>query len=258
MKESISISFLSILILSKKNFEKIIIFLIFMLNFKNINTIQNFKAIYNFNNEYYIIKAKSIDYYRYEKGNNFLVKDSEYSFNTDQEIKTIEESEMISFGLFRDSGDVAKLIVVKHFVYAFLNNLCVCNTTLSEIEGFKPEIYGIKCESQFHFCFYIIGIINSSKQFCLYLYKNPSYDCASTCVDYYCLNDIGSDNFSCELMKSSWNEDILTCFYQDIDSTQIIAHNFNINLNNYKISGVELPQDLGASYAECRCVLEIR
>ena len=144
-----------------------------MLSFKNINSIQNFKAIYISNDEYYIITAKTIDHFRYYKENNNFINNSVYSFNTEQEIKTIEESEMISFGQFRDSGNVANLIVVKHFVYALLNNFCVCNAPLTEIEGFKSEIYCIMCESQFNICFYIVGIINSSKQFCLYLYKNP-------------------------------------------------------------------------------------
>ena len=142
---------------------------------------------------------------------------------------------MISFGSFRNRGDIPNLIIVKHFVYAILNDNFKCNATLNEIKGFKSELYCIKCDLLY--CYFIIGFINSSKQLYLYLYKKNLYNCEIKNEDSFYINNIDSDNFSCQLMNSSSNEDILTCFYQKENSNQIIAHNFkfDFNINNYSI-----------------------
>ena len=94
------------------------------------------------------------------------------------------------------------------------------------------------CDSSY--CYFIVGLINSSKQLYLYLYKKRGYNCAiNDNEDFFYINDIDSDNFSCQLMKSISNENILTCFYQTENSNQITAHNFkfdfNTNINNYTI-----------------------
>lgn len=145
-----------------------------------------------------------------------------HEFTNEQKINSIEESKMISFGSFRNEPDVANLLIVKYFVYA-VNSVGghFCNGALNEIQGFESEVYGIKCLN--NYCYYIVGIINNSNQLILYLYKNPSTYCDSHVNSYIIINNIYSENFSCELMKTSSNQDILTCFYQNQTSNELVA-----------------------------------
>ena len=212
----------------KKEIKKIIIFLIILLNIVNIQSLPNFKTIYLSGNYYYMITQDKINYYCYnDNGDTTSIT---YEFTYEQKISTIEESKMISFGTFRNNPDVANLLIVKHFVYAVTSvGGYFCNGPLYEIQGYESEVYGIKCLD--NYCYYIVGIINSSSQLALYLYKNPSSYCDSHVNSNIIINNIDSDNFSCELMKSSSYQDILTCFYKQQNTNQIIAQQFNININ---------------------------
>ena len=44
--------------------------------------------------------------------------------------------------------------------------------------------------------------------------------------------NIDSDGFSCQLMKISSNEEVLTCFYQSSNEIKASSFRININLNN--------------------------
>ena len=99
------------------NLEKIILIIFFILKFIKNDSIQNFKVIYISNNYYWVIKSDSIIYYN--EANN--ISNSIYTLNGDQKITTVEESEMISFGEFKDNPDIGNLLIVKNYVYAILN-----------------------------------------------------------------------------------------------------------------------------------------
>ena len=107
---------------------------------------------------------------------------------------------------------------------------------LGEIQGYPSEIYNIKCEVLS--CFFVIGIVNSEKQLVLYLYRNPTNDCLSTVVSSTIIN-VGSDSFSCQIMKTSFDEELLTCFYQNNNINEIVASSFNIDLNIESIESIE-------------------
>ena len=62
----------------------------------------------------------------------------------------------------------------------------------------------------------------------MFLYKNPSYNCEGYSVNNFIINNIGTDNFSCQLMKSSSFDNILVCFYQIENSNQIIANRLTV------------------------------
>lgn len=148
-----------------KEIKKIIIFLIILLNILNIQSLPNFKTIYLSGNYYYMITQDKINYYCYnDNGDTTSIT---YEFTYEQKISTIEESKMISFGTFRNNPDVANLLIVKHFVYAVTSvGGYFCNGPLYEIQGYESEVYGIKCLD--NYCYYIVGIINSSSQLALY------------------------------------------------------------------------------------------
>ena len=211
------------------NLEIIIIFLLFRL-IKN-SSIQNFKAIYLSNNFYYIIKSDSISYFNSTNDDS----NSIYIFNDSQKITTIEESEMISFGVFKNDSESINLLVVKNYVYAIIKENLYCNKKLTEITGYS-EVYPYQCTA--YICFYVIGIINSSKNLYLYLYKNPKGFCTSEVVSNLTINNVDSNNLSCKLMQSSSNGKVLTCFYQNSNSKEIIATSLNIDITNGKMETI--------------------
>jgi hypothetical protein len=57
-------------------------------------------------------------------------------------------------------------------------------------------------------------------------------------LDSYTINNAGSENLSCQLMKYNSNK-VLTCFYQNDTSKEIVASSFNIDTSNQKISIIE-------------------
>ena len=166
-------------------------------------------------------KKDSIVYYN--EANN--ISNSIYTFDDSQKITTIDEFEMISFGEFKNNSDIANLLIVKNYVYAILNGNYFCNQKLTEIIGYS-EIYPYECISIS--CYYIIGFINTNKNLYLYLYKNPSYTCDSNVIATFTINDVDSNNLSCKLIQSQSNGKVLTCFYQNSNSKEIIATCLNI------------------------------
>ena len=252
---------------------KLIIF-IFFCNFINIKSIENFKALYLSGNYYYMITSEQITYYEYN--NNGGIISLSVDLIGDQIIATTQESEMISLGKFRYETSTANLLIVKHYVYAILNSQFFCYAKLNEIVGFPSQVIAIKCQEGY--CYYVVGIINSNKELKLFLYKNPSYNCEGSCAYTFTLNNIGSDNFSCELMKTNNNDDILVCFYQIIKSNYIIANRLNVmvgaecNINSFytnpkilsngiKIIKTSLSQDYKEAFVcyinidnDCKCL----
>ncbi len=174
-----------------------------------------------------MIKSDKIIYYQYNGDGepiNVVI-----NFEGEQIINSIEESEMISFGKFRDNTEVANLIIVKDYIYAVLNTNFFCFLKLSEITLYPSQVFPIKCID--NFCYYIVGIINSDKELKLFLYKNPSTNCDGYSVNTFTINNIGTDNFSCQLMKSYSYQDILVCFYQIGNTNQIIADRLTIMIS---------------------------
>ena len=230
MRQSISIPFSLIFNSSKINIKLIII--IFISSFASIKSLENFKAIYLSGNYYYMITSQKITYYLLDDngGTNSLI----VGLVNDEIISTSQEVEMITFGKFRDNDGVANLLIVKHYVYAILNNNYFCHVKLNEIVGFPPEVTAIKCMN--NFCYYVVGIINYNKELKLFLYKNPSYNCKGYCAHTSTINGIGSNNFNCHLMKSYSNEDILVCFYQKQDSNQLTADRLTIFIDDNSCS----------------------
>ena len=172
------------------------ILFLFFINIITIHSLNNFKAIYLSSDYYYVITTNTLSYYNNGNSNNAV----KYTFTGEQIITSAAESEMISFDRFTDRSDVANLVIVKHYVYAILNNNYFCNNPLNEIRGYPSEVYAISCPS---YCYFVVGIVNSSNQLHLYLYRNTFGVCDSTSVFDYSVNNVGSTNFNCQIMLSS-------------------------------------------------------
>ena len=115
----------------------------------------------------------------------------------------------------------------------------ICNTIINEIQDYQAQVFPVKCIN--YFCYFVIGIINSNKLY-LYLYKNEKDTCNNELIDSFEIDNIGSENFSCQLMQSPSNGEVLTCFYEYQNSYEIVANNLDINLEseNIKIESLSI------------------
>lgn len=102
------------------NHKAFMILLVFALKFINIQSFLNFKAIHESNNNYYIIKKDSINYY--SNKNLTLVK----IFEGEQEIRTIGESEISA---------LQNIVLVKTFqIYLWLKIMFIlCNQEITHV-----------------------------------------------------------------------------------------------------------------------------
>ena len=177
-------------------------------------------------NNYWIIKQDSINYYSNDQMNS--VK----AFDDGKQLTTVEELDAVSLGVFKENTDKANLLVVKDYVYAIQNGNYICYTKLTEIiDSYSSEVKPYKCSV--NFCFYVIGLIKTNKDLLLLLYKNPGSTCPNEAeaVSLITINNVSS-NLKCELMIQFSDEKVLTCFYQDDNQKQIVARSFNINIQD--------------------------
>ena len=210
-------------------------FLIIIFNFYKINSadvVPYLKVIYIGNNFYYLIYPEQINYYKPDV-TNILV----HSLNGGQKIQSEEELKMVNFGDFKDNNNKNILIIKKYLHYVFEDDYS-SNEQNTNINGYSSEIITLMCNTLN--CFYILGIINNAKELYLYLYKKPTLSITSTLLKSYKINNVGSENISCQLMKFNSNN-VLTCFYQnDNETKEIVSSSFNIDTSsNGKIEIIE-------------------
>ena len=210
----------------KKALKILMAFIIFILIIFKTQSIQNFKAFYLPETKYYIVTETNIFYYSAETGGNIYT----YPFGNAQKINNVQESEMISFGIFKENLNIAYCLIVKNYFYALLDGNVRCCTMINLINGYVSQIYPYKCiiyDNQYN-CFYILVFENSSKVLTFILNQNLVPSCDISSMNSITIN-IDSDSFSCQLMKLPSNEEVLTCFYQS--SNEIKASSFRININ---------------------------
>ena len=210
----------------KKTFKILMAFIIFILIIFKTQSIQNFKAFYLPETKYYIVTETNIFYYSAETGGNIYT----YPFGNAQKINNVQESEMISFGIFKENLNIAYCLIVKNYFYALLDGNVRCSTMINLINGYVSQIYPYKCiiyDNRYN-CFYILVFENSSKVLTFILNQNLVPSCDISSMNSITIN-IDSDSFSCQLMKLPSNEEVLTCFYQS--SNEIKASSFRININ---------------------------
>ena len=208
-----------------------LIIIFFTCKIKSEDVIPYLKALYIGNNYYYLIFPDQINYYKPDVTNVLL-----HSLNNGNKFQSKEELKMTNYGQFNDNNS-KNIIIFKDYLYYALENEYSSNEQINNINGYISEIITLNCNS--NTCYYILGIINNEKKLNLFLYKrSDSLIIKSTLLKSYTINNVGSENLSCQLMKYNSNN-VLTCFYQNDNSTEIIASSFNIDTSNEKIEIIE-------------------
>ena len=194
------------------------------------------RMLYRSDNKYYYINYYKIFFYHAGVAN--AMPDQKLQFpSLDQYVETEEDADKISLGIYKKNSDVEDLIVIKNYVYAIKYETYYCYFKVNEINGYSAQIFPFKCINSN--CWHLIGIINSSSQLWLYLYKKTPRNCnTNNLLDSFNINNVGSQKFSCQFMQSPSNGEILTCFYQNKNTNEIIANNLNIDITNNNINSL--------------------
>ena len=172
----------------------------------------------------------------YYKNNTFITK---ASLPASAKLTTEEEFSLVSISSFKNTLSTASLLIVKNYVYAVSDGNILCSEVLDELPlpPISCEVYCYKCASKI--CYYIIGCILSNKALAISLYESPYDRCETTRQNTVTINNINSENFSCQLMESvKYSDNIFVCFYRSINSNQILATGFNIDIYNKNISEI--------------------
>ena len=207
---------------------KIFGFLILFLKTIYAQTLQNLKLFYLSNNKYYIITYENIIFYNHDTiSQAFTV-----NFTDENKLTTVEGFERISMAKFKNRGDIADLVLVKNIIYAINEQVWFCNVPIDNTNEFYSKIFAFKCDDDN--CYYIIGFITDNNELFLVLYKNEYRFCKNYHLNSYIINGVVSENLECHIMKSSSNEEIFACFYEN-NSKEIVAINFNIDIINNRI-----------------------
>ena len=81
-------------------------------------------------------------------------------------------------------------------------------------------------------------IIDNNKKLYLYLFElfsqySRDTPCQNNLIFTFNINDVGSENLSCQIMVSSTNGEVLTCFYRNGNSEVALRyiHKFDKTLN---------------------------
>ena len=203
---------------------KLILVLLFFLKFIKTE-IPYYKIIYLYEDKYFIINNTGITGFDIKNGKRYpLFK----TFNSPI-FQSKEETEMISYGIFKNNSEVGNLLIIKDIVYALKYNESFCEQRLRELEGgYLSQVIPFKCRNPK--CFYFVAFAKPN-DLNLYLYKNPNTSCSSQTSNTYKIK-FGSNNIKCLVMTSSSNGDVLTCFYKEEDSNKIKASSFYVNISN--------------------------
>ena len=129
-----------------------IFFIIILIHIKRVQTDVNtyFKTIYLSDNYYFIVTFENIYYYN----PNLESLSTPYTFTSQQQFKIVEDSKMVNYGKFKYNTDVQNLLVVKNYLYSFIDGTYKCYQAISEIENYIAEVYPFKCNTYCYFCFW--------------------------------------------------------------------------------------------------------
>ena len=215
----------------------IFIFLLFLIGTKfqvHAQTAQIFRVIYYYEKIYYIITKEYIAFYDKEKDNINTV----HFFNSSLIITTEEELGMISLGRFKYNSEPQNLLIIKNYIYSLSNDIFNCKKMINGIEGYSSQVIPFKCNTD-SLCYYIIGFINSNKILNLDLYETSLSSCEpNNKVSSLNIINIGSNNINCQIMKSNSYDEILTCFYRNSNSKDILASSFSIDMTSKNFQSI--------------------
>ena len=193
----------------------------------------DYKGVYIYNNKYYFILPEQISFY--QKGIS-EVKPLK-NLDNNQNLKSKEDFEMINIAKFNSNAQT--ILLIKHYTYQTLNDNIKYTEEMPYLKGYPSEIFPYKYSSSSYIFF--LGFVNEQNIITLYLYQkiidlwsaSPSLLKATLTI-----KNVGSENFSCQIMQSRSDGEVLTCFYQIINTKNIIASSFLIDKTNSKIENI--------------------
>ena len=208
-------------------FQILFLYFAFFLKYTKSNDL---KVLYLSQNKYYFITYEKIYFYKVTPE---LIS-SPYTFNDNQKIQAFEELNMVNFGIFKDTN--LSIIIIKNYIYAISETIHYCNNKKEEITGYYPEVFPLNCTS---YCHYIIGFLNTQNLLNLFLYETyPNDYCNSNLVYSLVIDNISSENYSCQLiLSSSSNGDLLICFLGNSNPNKLIV--YKLKVTNEKIENLE-------------------
>ena len=216
---------------------KMHIIILFILNLGKIDMHPIFKSIILNNEKNIIINQNAI--YIYNKESHSIINN--YIFDFSSEISFLDIDKISYFLFSPNSGDKFYFILIKNYIY-ILSSEGEFRYKYIILDNAQPSFYSItpfkftnsdECE---YFMQYIYNDLLIIK-----LYKFNFVSNLNELLNNFEGNifsssgnrmKIASNNFSCELMKNSNNDNLLTCFFQNENPKEIIASSFIVDTSN--------------------------
>ena len=210
----------------------IIIFLIFLIKILTVKSIKSFKAIKKSNCDcYYIIMYDGIYDFYYDVG----YQTDLYEFNINQLITSQEDFDFISLNILLNNSYI---FLTKNLTYFFdeKGNITEFLNSFNDNEIYSSQIIPLENNfiyDNFDSIYYFIAFEDKNKNLNMNFYriKKISDTFENEKISSIKVN-IDSKYFSCQLMKETFYENILTCFYKKEDSLFLEANSFMIENNS--------------------------
>jgi len=216
---------------------KMLIITVFILNLVKIDMHPIFKSIILNNEKNIIINQNGI--YIYNKDSQSII--NSYTFAS-SEISFLDIDKISYFLFSPNTGDKFYFILIKNIIYI-----------LSSEGEFRYKYIILDDNVQINFCsitpfnfansdesdYFIQYIYND--RLIIKLYKFNFVSNSNELLNTFEGNilsssgnrmKIASNNFSCELMKNTNNDNLLTCFFQNENPKEIIASSFTVDTSN--------------------------
>ena len=207
----------------------IFVFLIFLIKILTVKSILSFKVIKKSSCDcYFIIMYDGI--YEYNDYQSFV-----YFFNTNQKITSQEDFDFISLNILLNNSYI---FLTKNFIYFFdeKENINIILNSFNDDAIYSSQIISLENNiiyDNYDSIYYFIAFGDKNKSLNINYYRIKKISDTFENEKIYSINvAIDSKYFSCQLMKETFYENILTCFYKNEDSLFLEANSFIIENNS--------------------------
>ena len=216
---------------------KMLIITVFILNLVKIDMHPIFKSIILNNEKNIIINQNGI--YIYNKDSQSII--NSYTFAS-SEISFLDIDKISYFLFSPNTGDKFYFILIKNIIYILSSEgefrykyIILDDNVQINFYSITPFNFANSDESD-----YFIQYIYNDRLI-IKLYKFNFVSNSNELLNTFEANilsssgnrmKIASNNFSCELMKNTNNDNLLTCFFQNENPKEIIASSFTVDTNN--------------------------
>ena len=218
--------------------KKMLIIIVILLNLVKIDMHPIFKSIILNNEKNIIINQNGI--YIYNKESYSII--NSYTFYSSSEISFLDIDKISYFLFSPNTGDKYYFILIKNTIYILSSEGEFRHKYIILDNDAQPNFYSI---TPFNFIIsdeaeYFIQYIYND-HLIIKLYKFNFVSNSNELLNTFEANilsssgnrmKIASNNFSCELMKNSNNDNLLTCFFQNENPKELIASSFTVDTGN--------------------------